>query len=125
MPMTILTLPLPPSVNTAFTNQKFTGKHIYTDASKDWYHFAWATIQAWKIKNGFKEPFDNYIKTHCNFYLHRKGSDSHNFFKLTADALEKFGIVTNDKYIMFMTEKIDYDKVNPRIEITFEMPLNP
>jgi len=115
-----LILELPPSVNFAYTNNECTGRRIYTDASKNWYQWVWPVILRWKRENNLKKPFDYFIKTHCNFYLRRLNSDSHNYFKLLADALEKYEVVTDDRFIMFVTEKVSYDRENPRIEITFK-----
>jgi Holliday junction resolvase RusA-like endonuclease len=61
---------------------------------------------------------DHYIYMDAVIVFNRTGRDDNNVFKLNNDALEKI-VYDNDSRVLSRTQKILYDKDNPRIELTF------
>lgn len=119
-------IPLPPSINSAYFYSN-RGKHVqmfYAKPSKDWFAIAGPIIQSYVSKHKFK-GFDNYTYVDMHIYLRRSNADSHNYFKILFDGMEKFGMFTNDKFIMPRVQEIDVDTKDPRIEIEFASPYEP
>ncbi len=125
-----LTLPVPTSINALYVNQfRFnpvtrkrepTGgrilskkgeackKEIQTKAKKQ------LKDQDWKYE--WTADKDNYIYQDAVIYFSRRGRDDNNIYKLLNDSLEKV-IYENDSRVLVRTQKILYDKENPRIEL--------
>lgn len=87
--------------------------------SKDWLKEAELLTKAWKNKQKDFKPFNELFFVDVYFILPRKSSDSHNYFKMLADGFQKFGIVEDDRYIMFRTMGVQYDSKNPRVIVHF------
>lgn len=115
-----LILALPPSVNEAYINNRFTRKRIYSSKAREWFLSVEKSIKRWKLHNQLNSSFTDYFYADIDFYLTQERADSHNYKKLLFDALEKNGIFSNDKYILDRTQFIGVSSVNPRVEITFE-----
>ncbi len=64
------------------------------------------------------KPISDYVKVDFDFILPRRSADSHNYYKLTADVLERGGFTVNDKFIMVQTKSVSFDTKNPRVKIT-------
>ncbi|MET3209612.1 UNVERIFIED_CONTAM: Holliday junction resolvase RusA-like endonuclease [Paenibacillus sp. PvR008] len=125
-----LTLPLPVSINDLYINQYVwdvrirkrvpTGKRILSkEGEKVKEQITVAASE--QIKS---QPWDyEYTKTHYLYmdtliYFNRKGRDDNNIYKLNNDALEKI-VYDNDSRVLTRTQRILYDKKNPRVELTF------
>ncbi|KAF6630687.1 RusA family crossover junction endodeoxyribonuclease [Paenibacillus sp. EKM208P] len=125
-----LTLPLPVSINDLYINQYVwdakirkrvpTGKRIL---SKEGEKVKKQIIDAASNQIKTQEWDYEYTKTHYLYmdtliYFNRKGRDDNNIYKLNNDALEKI-VYDNDSRILTRTQRILYDKKNPRVELTF------
>lgn len=117
--MESLLLPLPPSVNSAYWYNHRTHSMFLGQKSKDWLKEAELLTKAWKNKQKDFKPFNELFFVDVYFILPRKSSDSHNYFKMLADGFQKFGIVEDDRYIMFRTMGVQYDSKNPRVIVHF------
>lgn len=62
--------------------------------------------------------YENYLFMDAIIYFNRTGRDDNNIYKLNNDALEKI-IYDNDSRVLTRTQRIYYDKNNPRVELTF------
>jgi hypothetical protein len=125
-----LILPLPTSINDLYVNQYTwnvakkmrvpTGakvmssqgekvkKQIQEQATKQ------LTEQIWD----YEYTKDHYIFMDAIIYFNRLGRDDNNIYKLNNDALEKI-VYDNDSRVLTRTQRIYYDKDNPRVELTF------
>lgn len=125
-----LTLPLPTSINDLYINQYGwnpktrsripTGKRIM---SKEGEQVKEAIQKAAREQLATQEweydyTYENYLYMDAVIYFNRQGRDDSNIFKLNNDALEKI-VYDNDSRLLCRTQKIYYDKVNPRLELTF------
>lgn len=114
----IITVPLPPSVNTIYMWNPRTHTKIYTQNARNYLEINSIELKSWKNKNNVK-VIDDYKHVNFEFFLSRKNCDSHNYFKLLCDVLERAGIVSNDKYLMTQIEKVEFDSKNPRVIISW------
>ncbi|WP_240636872.1 hypothetical protein [Paenibacillus silvae] len=125
-----LKLPLPVSINDLYINQYTwnpktkkrvpTGKRIL---SKEGEKVKKEIIEAATDQVSQQEWDYEYTKTHYLYmdsiiYFNRKGRDDNNIYKLNNDALEKIAY-DNDSRILTRTQRILYDKKNPRVELVF------
>lgn len=111
-----LTLPLPPSINAAFTRNKYTHHLAHTPEYKNYLtDAAWVT-HAFCKQRGI-QPISTYTPIYLFFYLRKANSDSHNYKKCLFDALEQGGLFKNDKFILDRTMEIWIDPLNPRIDV--------
>ncbi|WP_311078052.1 RusA family crossover junction endodeoxyribonuclease [Paenibacillus polymyxa] len=125
-----LTLPLPVSINDLYINQYVwdarirkrvpTGKRIL---SKEGEKVKKQIIVAAsnQIKNqewDYEFTKVHYLYMDTQIYFNRKGRDDNNIYKLNNDALEKI-VYDNDSRVLTRTQRILYDKKNPRVELTF------
>ena len=125
-----ITLPLPVSLNKLYINKaswnpktktrQTTGKRILGAEGKK----VKKAIQD-KAKEEMKSTnwdydftLENYIYMDTIIYFNRKGRDDNNVYKLLCDALEKI-VYENDSRVLIRTQKILYDKDNPRVEVEF------
>ena len=111
-----LTLPLPPSVNAAFTFNPYIHALAHTRAAKTYLEVEAWTVNAYCRKHEI-DPIEDYREIKLWFYLRRKNSDSHNYKKLLFDVLQKGGLFKDDRYILDNTVSIEIDSKNPRVEI--------
>jgi Holliday junction resolvase RusA-like endonuclease len=112
------TVPLPISVNRAYTFNKWTHQQIYTPEAKEYISKVATYLQSEMRKQKLKFPIDEYFYIDMKFWLSRKNADSHNYLKIANDMLETSGLTTNDKWIMNRIQKVEVDTKNPRIEIS-------
>lgn len=110
-----LELPLPPSVNAAFMNNRY-GRRFNRPETVEWYNSVIPIINRFKIKT---RTYDEWVYCDMEFWLRRKGSDAHNYLKIFNDGLEKAGLVSNDSLILNRIQSIEFDPKNPRIIATF------
>lgn len=125
-----LTLPVPTSINALYVNQytfnpksrrreptgakilskegELCKKQIQSDATKQ------LSEQEWDYE--WTEDKNNFLYQDAVIYFSRRGRDADNISKLLNDSLEKI-IYENDSRILPRTQKILYDKENPRIEL--------
>jgi len=116
-----ITIPIPPSVNKMFIFNRYTHQKIYKQETRDYYEYNTLVLGNW-VKKHFVKPVVTMTHFDMNFFLGSKNADSHNYLKVAADLLEKSGIVSNDKFLMARTQSVEYDKENPRIEISWISP---
>jgi Holliday junction resolvase RusA-like endonuclease len=116
-----ITLPLPPSVNRAYTFNKWTHQTIYTPEAKDYILLNSIILNKSLKKDKIEIPIDRYFYVDMNFWLSRKNADSHNFLKIFNDMLETSGLTSNDKYVMNRIQKVEIDSKNPRVEISIRI----
>ncbi|KAF6620613.1 RusA family crossover junction endodeoxyribonuclease [Paenibacillus sp. EKM102P] len=125
-----LKLPLPVSINDLYINQYVwnpksktrvpSGKRIL---SKEGEKVKEKIIEAAKdqVSNqmwDYEYTMNHYLYMDSIIYFNRKGRDDNNIYKLNNDALEKI-VYDNDSRVLTRTQRILYDKKNPRIELTF------
>lgn len=114
-----LTIPLPMSVNRMYMYNPRTRQKIYKKEAREYLEDVALLVRGYCNKHKIK-PVNDYIYLDMYFTLARVNSDSHNYKKLTFDALEQGGLVENDKYIMDRTQEIKIDSKNPKVKICFE-----
>lgn len=93
-------------------------------------HDAWATSailqlrvqhRTWDHRNG--TPLYQRVNLRALVYRERRTGDLGNYLAAVCDALERAGVVANDKFIEgFDGSRLLVDKANPRVEIEL-MPL--
>lgn len=125
-----LTLPVPTSINALYVNQytfnpksrrreptgakilskegELCKKQIQSDATKQ------LSEQEWDYE--WTEDKNNFLYQDAVIYFSRRGRDDNNVYKLLNDSLEKISY-DNDSRVLVRTQKILYDKENPRIEL--------
>lgn len=125
-----LVLPLPTSINDLYVNQYTwnaikkmrvpTGAKVMSSQGEK----VKEKIQEQATKQLTEQVWDyEYTKDHYIFmdaiiYFNRLGRDDNNIYKLNNDALEKI-VYDNDSRVLTRTQRIYYDKDNPRVELTF------
>lgn len=126
-----LTLPVPTSINALYINQYVfdykikrrvpSGGRILSkegEKCKEQIQFhATKQIedQEWDYK--WTEDKNNFLYQDAVIYFSRRGRDDNNVYKLLNDSLEGI-IYDNDSRVLVRTQKILFDKENPRIELT-------
>ncbi len=113
----ILTLNLPPSVNKAYYHNMAKHQTFYGKEAKLWFEIAELQILNWRKLYKITGIIEEFTYLDLVFWLPRKNCDSHNYKKVLFDGLERFGVVSNDKYILDRTQAIYYDNKNPRVQI--------
>lgn len=70
------------------------------------------------------KPIDYPVNVKCVYYMQtRRRVDLTNLMAATHDILVKYGILADDNFKIIVSvdgSRVDYDKVNPRTEITIE-----
>lgn len=112
-----LELPLPPSANAAFMNGKY-GNRFNKPETNIWYDTAIILVKNWMRKNKV-EPFTDWTYCDMQFFLRRRGADTHNYLKVYNDGLQKAGLIENDSFLLNRIQDVQYDSKNPRIIATF------
>lgn len=126
-----LTLPVPTSINALYINQFMydqkarrripTGGRILSkegELCKQQIQFhaeKQLSEQIWDYE--WTAGKNNFLHMDANIYFARRGRDSDNVYKLLHDSLEKI-VFENDSRVLARTQKVLYDTVNPRIELT-------
>lgn len=71
-----------------------------------------------------EQPIDYPVNLTCKFYMQtRRRCDIVNLLQATQDILVKYGVLADDNFnIVYSLDgtRVDFDKVNPRTEITIE-----
>ena len=114
-----LVLPMPISVNSMYLAS--TRRQVLTKKAKQWFHTAQYIAHCECEKQGFEmDKGCVWYTVDINFYFKDKiFRDSHNYLKLTLDALE--GIVyNNDYYVKPRINIVELDRKNPRVELIFK-----
>lgn len=101
------TLPLPPTLN--HTYQMGKGRYYMVQSAKDW-----LTEVGWLMKS--KTPVKSPVKIEIDMFL-KRDRDIDSSLKLTLDALQKFGVIENDKQIVDLRVRKKFDKNNRRLEV--------
>jgi Holliday junction resolvase RusA-like endonuclease len=125
-----LILPLPTSINDLYSNHYSwnpkTKSRVPTGAKvlskegervKELIQVA-AREQLAEQEWDYDYTYENYLFMDAIIYFNRTGRDDNNIYKLNNDALEKI-VYDNDSRVLTRTQRIYYDKDNPRIELTF------
>lgn len=123
-------LPLPVSINQLYINQYTwndklrqmipSGKRILSKegeiVKKAIIKFAKKQIigQNWN----YSYTKDHFIYMDVIIFFNRRGRDDTNLYKLLCDSLEKI-VYENDSRVLVRTQRIYYDKKNPRVEVSF------
>ena len=116
-----ITIPLPPSVNVMYQYNRYSHQKIYKQEVRDYYEYNTLILQNW-VKLHHVKPVEEMTHFDMEFFLSSKNADATNYLKISMDLLEKAGIVSNDKFVMARIQKVDYDKENPRIIISWLSP---
>ena len=114
-----LELPLPPSINSVYVYNRYTHQKVYKKSGTSYLTLATALVQQF-VKKHKLTPFTDFFYLDMYWWLPNRRLDSHNLLKLSLDVLEHGGLVENDKWILNRTQKVEYDKVNPRVLMEFE-----
>lgn len=126
-----LTLPVPTSINALYENQYVynpktrrrepTGAKVLSKAGElckkqiQFHAEKQLSKQEWDYE--WTEGKNNFLYQDANIYFSRRGRDDNNVYKLLNDSLEKI-CYDNDSRVLVRTQKILYDKTNPRMELT-------
>lgn len=127
-----MTLVLPPSVNSLYQNQgrfnprtkryELTGRRILTKEGEKIKKEMTRLAEGYVKENGWdiEELDDGFVYMDVRVYFNRRGRDADNLFKALQDSLQ--GVVyKNDSQVLPRTQKILFDKNNPRVEIEFSL----
>lgn len=122
-----LTSPIPPSVNhylmdkTIQKNGRLMPMRFKTKEAKDYqekfgkYVTEQVKLQKWET---IKDPLQHYY-VDTVFYFDRIDRDANNYFKCMLDTITDTGLVwVDDNVTCERVQRIYYDNLNPRIEIT-------
>jgi crossover junction endodeoxyribonuclease RusA len=110
-------LPLPPSVNHMYVNTRYGGKRL-TRVAEAYIPVSRAMINvAIDEQRWIKQEESTWYYVDLVFYFpDRKIRDSHNMLKMLLDVMQ--GIVfDNDYYALPRIHSVEYDKVDPRVEV--------
>lgn len=123
------TIPVPPSVNALYTNQAFynpktksyqpTGKRILTKDGKIAKNRISSEAKMAVVNSDWnmEDIGDNMLYMDTIIFFNRRGRDADNIYKAIQDSMQ--GIVyNNDSQVLARTQKIMFDKNNPRVEVT-------
>ena len=111
-----LVVPLPPSVNKLYFFVPRLHRFVISGEAKNYYSDVIGLVQQFCKKNKIK-PIEEYKPLYIDIYLRRRNSDSHNYFKVLFDCLQKGELFKDDRYIMARVESISIDTKNPRVEM--------
>jgi len=113
-----LSLPVPPSVNAMYYNTRGGGRRL-TSKAENYVRDARALInleideQKW-----LKQPNGVWLYADMVFYFpDRRRRDSHNTLKILLDTLQGY-VYVDDMYLLPRIQSVEYDKLNPRVELT-------
>lgn len=110
-----IVLPLPPSINRYYTQNKYTGRRVKTKEAK-----SWESEALWMLKKIRKKFRKKEVVVIYEYYFKDNRSDYINRAKITDDIIEKAGIIDNDRQIIEGHIYKRIDKKNPRVEIEIE-----
>lgn len=118
-----LVLPLPPSDNRRFIIPKYSRRLILSTETRNYINNTGIEICNQLKKQGFESPliprFDDQFVLEYIVYLKDKKRDGSNIEKTLKDTLT--GVVySDDKWVCIRLMKIEIDKENPRVELSFD-----
>ena len=119
MKLTILGAPRTKKTSQRIVRNKATGRMFVmsSTSSKGWEKSAILQLQAQWKQPAFAEP----VNLRAVFYRERATGDLSNFLSALCDALERGGVVANDRLICgFDGCRLDKDAANPRVELEVE-----
>lgn len=119
----LLFLPLPPSTNARMRPVRMGryARSILTDEARDYIDQIGLHLKSWAKTAAFK-PIDEYAFLDMWFILPRVSCDSHNYMKVTLDAMEAGGIFSNDKFALCRTMGVFHNAKEPQAIIKLDMP---
>lgn len=113
-----LALPVPPSVNAIYYNTRGGGRRLTKKAEHYIRDVRALTNQAIDDQHWSKQEKGIWLYMDMVFYFpDRRRRDSHNCLKVLLDALESI-VYVDDMYVMPRIQSVEYDKDNPRVEIS-------
>lgn len=117
--MTII-LPLGPTDNRRHTIHRWKRRIIDTEVFRSWKVQAIDAVEEQLPKRfkPFAPTFKNQMHYLVKVVLPDKRTDGANQDKGLRDVLTKAGVWTDDKWMLPVFDKIEIDKLNPRIEVT-------
>jgi Holliday junction resolvase RusA-like endonuclease len=121
-----LTVPVPPSLNNAYTNGRHHGRRVLTKEGRD-YKDAVAAILLYKAKpaSGFELLIgrsDARIGLTLRLYFpNRQRRDITNCIKLLEDALAETLGFDDCRVDRVLVERVGVDKISPRCEVVVEV----
>ena len=92
--VTILELPVPPSVNAMYRNSVGKGR-VETQMYKDWKGHA-----GWRLRLQKPEPIHGYVVILINIERPNVASDVDNRIKALFDLLVTYGVITDDRFVV-------------------------
>lgn len=112
-----MTLDLPISVNSMYVNTRSGGKRL-SKLAETYMCKTKAMVNAYICDSGWKKQCDStwYYLDIVAYMPDRKVRDSHNLLKLLLDALEGLAY-HNDYYVLPLIHSVEYDPLNPRLEL--------
>jgi len=113
-----ITLPLPPSVNSAYYHNHNRHMTFLSKAAKDWFEEV-----GWLLK-GYKnlKTINDYVYLDLDFWLPRKNCDAHNYLKILCDGLQRCKVVSDDRYLMTRIQSVQFDTKSPRVAVRIVIP---
>lgn len=125
-----LVLPVPTSINKLYINEYVwnprtrrrepSGRRILSKegelCKKQIQFHAEKQLQNQEWDYEWTEDKNNFLFQDAHIYFSRRGRDDNNVYKLLNDSLEKI-VYDNDSRVLVRTQKILYDKNNPRMEL--------
>lgn len=112
-----LTLGIPLSINHMYVNTRGGGKRLSKKA-EDYVRCARAQINLAIEEQGWRKCYENiwYYLDIVMYMPDLRIRDSHNTLKLLLDTMEGLAF-ENDYFVMPRINAVEYDKLNPRIEV--------
>ena len=112
-----LTLPLPPSLNDAYINRRFSNQRIMTATCRNYKAEA-----IYLVKSKVKKPYQHLALIEYTFFYpdNRKRDSGDNYLKVLRDCL-KGTLVIDDAWQFIGKECVTsgIDRANPRVEVTW------
>lgn len=112
-----LSLPVPPSVNSMYYNTRGGGRRL-TSKSEAYIRDSHALINlALDEQKWTKQQKGVWLYADMVFYFpDRRRRDSHNCLKILLDTLQGY-VYDDDMYLLPRIQSVEYDKLNPRVEL--------
>jgi hypothetical protein len=111
-------LPLPPSANKRTRPVRFGKKgvrQILTTEARNYLLRIGFKLKKWREATRRFRPVDSFQAVELWWILPNRNCDAHNYEKILYDALQRGGIVTNDKLLMPHHRAVEYDAKEPTV----------
>jgi Holliday junction resolvase RusA-like endonuclease len=108
--MNRITLPLPPSINSMYSQSR-SGHRFKTNFAKAW------EMEASFIVKRLKKYGKAKVEVAYTYYFADNRSDLGNRSKILTDLLQKTKIIDNDSQVWVIHEYKNIDKYKPRVEL--------